>query len=976
MVESTSTLLESLRGTLKENPHCVASATRAGKELFHVLKRSLRQNVGEASGNGEITDGWEVQSGELYKQANELLVQAVIIILECCGKNEKCKDGMFACDEEEGNAAAILLQATGANNTNDGLTVLYRLWVRARAAYRAWRWCEAHVTLLPGGDPALCCSGLYDLLPVSEWWWRPESGGAMGHSAVTNTAGDDSWTLFEDLFPSKPSACPNSCRKLHEIETTLEFLGELCVSDTLFTHRIAVSCDTLRRLFTGMAVARLQQARLFSYLSFVKEGVTARRVSSGGEPSKDEARLENKKMLWIRREGLSIAFCCLIEAFTAVQVATMQFNASCDELRMHIRLAMFGVEQTTRNEEEVTQSDCGFFLHPSAEPCSNQWHINHGVGLITTNGITEATIILEDKPLLLVEVPSSRKRPEKEEKQDGDVVSAPNTERSSVVGAALELFLRGGLVHRDEATIAHIAKALQTGRLLGDPSAAPATWAALHLLAMITPPKESDTIGSYGVARKDVGLAEGFSRDISDLVHCWENRSIPLEAPQEIRIKQQEVLNTRRRVMCSAISLINHSCKPNAMLSFSFNKDDSCEKGEECIRVIALRDIEPGEEITVSYLPSLLLPKSLKDEQNGFRCRCSFCTTKTALLEGVMCPECRQLIYDEATSEKDSESAQGREGFQLQCHARQGSSCVFGTLPSTKRTRSFQHASDCMRAKCSTYEELSKQTLQGYANALSEARSEFMTDNGSSGANNGTSGHGQCPVGDKPSDPGSERRNLRTRTREVCTDDNFECGRLARRGMRCMMDLDSLACGLPTTHHVRIQTRLECLAISLNANLTPDDSLRLLALCEELLEDLQRILPLNYPLLTGVRLQYAFVRGRHITEITNADHDTQGHGHGCCGGVRENAALMSLPFLKDEVIRECIVRSFQEYYVSFGWQYAARPQEELLLSYLQDYPLELLMCGVESVEHLTLLSLMYDASQECLYGSAGALRDC
>ncbi|KAI1408280.1 SET domain-containing protein [Hypoxylon sp. FL1857] len=69
------------------------------------------------------------------------------------------------------------------------------------------------------------------------------------------------------------------------------------------------------------------------------------------------------------------------------------------------------------------------------------------------------------------------------------------------------------------------------------------------------------------------------------------------------------------------VSRINHACKPNMFSRFS-----STTLGME---VVAYRDIQPGEELTFSYLPL-----NLQSEQRqtlirewGFNCTCSLCTS-------------------------------------------------------------------------------------------------------------------------------------------------------------------------------------------------------------------------------------------------------------------------------------------------------------------------------------------------------------
>ncbi|GAB1317386.1 SET domain-containing protein [Madurella fahalii] len=76
-----------------------------------------------------------------------------------------------------------------------------------------------------------------------------------------------------------------------------------------------------------------------------------------------------------------------------------------------------------------------------------------------------------------------------------------------------------------------------------------------------------------------------------------------------------------------AVSRINHACMPNAYTRFMPEKLQ--------VSVAAAKDIEEGEEITISYLtlgqPSEERKKNIK--QWGFECTCSLCTASKAEIE-------------------------------------------------------------------------------------------------------------------------------------------------------------------------------------------------------------------------------------------------------------------------------------------------------------------------------------------------------
>jgi hypothetical protein len=74
------------------------------------------------------------------------------------------------------------------------------------------------------------------------------------------------------------------------------------------------------------------------------------------------------------------------------------------------------------------------------------------------------------------------------------------------------------------------------------------------------------------------------------------------------------------------VALLNHSCSPNAVVVFP-NFANSANQNP--MRVVAIRDIAPGEEILTSYV-DLALPRHLRQtelhETYRFWCKCTECT--------------------------------------------------------------------------------------------------------------------------------------------------------------------------------------------------------------------------------------------------------------------------------------------------------------------------------------------------------------
>eukprot|EP01009_Symbiontida_sp_KSa7_P007484 NODE_4356_length_350_cov_350.033223_g3755_i0.p1 GENE.NODE_4356_length_350_cov_350.033223_g3755_i0~~NODE_4356_length_350_cov_350.033223_g3755_i0.p1 ORF type:complete len:81 (+),score=8.23 NODE_4356_length_350_cov_350.033223_g3755_i0:75-317(+) len=69
---------------------------------------------------------------------------------------------------------------------------------------------------------------------------------------------------------------------------------------------------------------------------------------------------------------------------------------------------------------------------------------------------------------------------------------------------------------------------------------------------------------------------------------------------------------------------MNHSCDPNVQVTYNHRND-------ETLVVTALRDLEPGEELFISYIDeSMEVDKRMQqlDEHYKFQCACTKCTAE------------------------------------------------------------------------------------------------------------------------------------------------------------------------------------------------------------------------------------------------------------------------------------------------------------------------------------------------------------
>ncbi|KAG5494232.1 hypothetical protein GH5_02224 [Leishmania sp. Ghana 2012 LV757] len=371
---------------------------------------------------------------------------------------------------------------------------------------------------------------------------------------------------------------------------------------------------------------------------------------------------------------------------------------------------------------------------------------------------------------------------------------------------------------------------------------------------------------------------------------------------------------------------VNHACVPNTIVVLDrapVRRNGSSDDGVVA-SLVALRAIESGEEITVSYVPAttaLTVTHTELSETLGFRCRCHTCTRKAAPLHGQVCGECGQLIY----------ASDGQGGPEPP-------SDTSATAGVSKGATVFRHEEHCLQRRRT-------RDVHGASDGGSSvaAQLQLQLDDIAAQLAQGT---GEDDAVENARDP-------------------------VVVAVRHLVDLDDCVARtyLPT-HHLRLRLRLEAFAYSTVARgLGSTLSAELIHLCAGTLEELEILLPPNHPLLTGLRMYLVFSRGRHVQAVNDATYAARGTRHAeCCGAVREQATLMQLPFVVDPLVRRCVVRCFQEHYVQIlAWRadWLSRAGEAGALgSFLARYTVELEACGVTTAEHMELLSCLEDGAVE------------
>ncbi|CAO1613572.1 unnamed protein product [Jaminaea pallidilutea] len=107
------------------------------------------------------------------------------------------------------------------------------------------------------------------------------------------------------------------------------------------------------------------------------------------------------------------------------------------------------------------------------------------------------------------------------------------------------------------------------------------------------------------------------------------------------------------------LSMLNHSCVPNTAQVFPLGPQ---APGTQAMALVAIRDIKPGEELTVTYIDTAM-PRSRRQavllEEYGFACDCEGCSTSSTVLdprEALWCSRksCRGWLHRQGESSSTS----------------------------------------------------------------------------------------------------------------------------------------------------------------------------------------------------------------------------------------------------------------------------------------------------------------------------------
>ncbi|KPA76767.1 hypothetical protein ABB37_07590 [Leptomonas pyrrhocoris] len=678
------------------------------------------------------------------------------------------------------------------------------------------------------------------------------------------------------------------------------------------------------------------------------------------------------------------AFHGLLDAQQSARAAVRYFSCShCNDL-LHTRIRPLLEALTRTSTPSSSTTSC--FLHPHVELSADALYCVSGRGLVATGPLQEGELLLQEECMLALPVDAH---------DEGGVVQGgrhakgladaldhvlPDVEEPATAGTSC----CGDTPATAEGVVDYLTRRPRSfaetwwyrwAVVLGD---APRPGAANTRI----PLRESlrtcvrDAVlaacshtSNSASSRESSSVSEGPASSPSTLrfasVRAVDEFHAPRPPPESVsQLFSKDLLLPAldpllSDVLFCLLRFVNHACTPNAVVVYDAAPTNSCALTGT---LVALRDIAAGEEVTISYLAAttaLTVSPAELTHVLGFACCCALCTQKAALLHGVVCGECKQLVWTSPRQER-SANASSKNGEAGASNTRVAASA-------------FTHSKDCSHARqqsCLVNEDGDASDAAGGTSGFVARQLRRQLD-GISAQITAT----ESPAAAQDADG---QRGVDNAAGDCACPRHSSSGASTAKdplvaAVRQLVDLDDcVSHALLPTHHLRLRTRLEAFAYaSVAQGLGSTVSAQLIELCASTIEELEVLLGPNNPLLTGLRMHLVFSRGRHVRAVQAAEAVAHGTRHAdCCGAVREQAALMELPFVLDPLVRRCVTRCFQEHFVQLvGWKLpltADATEEDVLWSFLRRYPVELEAAGITTPEHMELLACMADGESEVM----------
>ncbi|ESS64936.1 hypothetical protein TCDM_06759 [Trypanosoma cruzi Dm28c] len=177
----------------------VAEAASVGMALLKLLLQMEEKEDEMADDDKDAKEGTE--NALPHQRLTQLLVEVVLAILDSCIQWTGTKNAVQAvCCE-------LMAASSRERGKEDLAEKLCDWWEHEEVAEQAWRWCEAHLTLLPADEAAWRYGASHGVATPTDWWWRPDAMTSANSNSLSETTAAAARSLFQEVYATVSQQC-------------------------------------------------------------------------------------------------------------------------------------------------------------------------------------------------------------------------------------------------------------------------------------------------------------------------------------------------------------------------------------------------------------------------------------------------------------------------------------------------------------------------------------------------------------------------------------------------------------------------------------------------------------------------------------------------------------------------------------------------------------------------------------------------